>query len=675
MQIPNLDTNGSAEEADPNSHLVLIVHGIGEQVAGHTVDEVVAGALARHPDRPSDDWSDTGIEIRSSHLSLTEENFGNAPDTDIQKTFACHTYAIDPNDPEKHKCVLTEVHWSDLSPAPSGAFATIFDLIQLVLGLGYIAMDNVENIEKHWLPRGIVHFFNWIFYGAIAVVNAMLLIGVLLLTLRSYFPEVGYMSAMCGNAIFGFVVWYLLYRRRENTRRFLVTVFRRGTFLWSTVTLACLSFLFAFPHTFNSLFVYLWGLVPQLLSDLSTECTDYALEAYVAGLEPGVRPDFGFKSASCFVEMNIMFVGILWALTAILTFASLYGYLHRKRKHVIYPAICAAMIIFWSLVASGFWLAVRQIFDQFDLSEDDCKPSTLGQVSDQLNINLPRSEFEPIYDLFCDHLDKVLGTLTLSALTLFTLVSIGLYLQAKGKRVIVHWILRLVLATFPFLMLFILFRETGGPDTVWTRIGTAVVAATLGAAILVYNFNEIVSGVLGVARDVIVYLRRDKCLWLAKPEDRETNYPFREQIEARFERVLSVMLGAVNPHRLTIISHSQGTVIAARTLKRLMPTLQDTRPKLAENLLFITMGSPISHIYDEYFPENYGIRRTEIASNLNWHNLYRSQDFVGRTVNSVGLAAGCDYEVGPGGHSHYFSDRRVWRILWGKVGFRLFTDQ
>lgn len=675
MQTTEFEASSLAESDEPNAHLVLIVHGIGEQVAGHTVDEVVAGALARHPDRPSKDWSNSGVEIRSSHLSLTENNFGNAPNEDIQKTFSCHTYAIDPNDAEKHKCVLTEVHWSDLSPAPQGALATIFDLIQLVLGLGYIAMDNVENVEKHWLPRGMVHFFNWIFYGGIAVVNAMLLIGILLLTLRSYLPEVGYMTVMFLNAAFGVVVWYLLHRRRNKTRRFLVTVFRRGTLLWSIVIFACLSFLFAFPHAFNSVFASVWGLIPNFISDMSTECSDYVLDAYVASLEPGVRPEFGFKSASCFVEMNIVFVGILWIGAAILTFFSLYGYLHSKRKHVIYPAICAAMIIFWTLVASGFWLAVRQIFDQFDLSEDDCKPSTLGQVSNELNIPLPRSEFEPIYDLFCDHLDKVLGTLTLAALTLVVLVSVGLCLQTMGKRVIIHWILRLVLATFPCLLLYVLFRETGGADTVWTRIGTAVVAATLGAAVLVYNFNEIVSGVLGVARDVIVYLRRDRCLWLAKPEERETNYPYRDQIEARFERVFSVMLDAVNPHRVTVISHSQGTVIAARTLKRLMPTLQKTHPRLAKSLLFITMGSPISHIYDEYFPENYGIRRTDIEPNLNWHNIYRTEDFVGKTVNSVELVDGCDHKVGPGGHSHYFSDRKVWSILWGDVGFRLFTDR
>jgi hypothetical protein len=86
------------------------------------------------------------------------------------------------------------------------------------------------------------------------------------------------------------------------------------------------------------------------------------------------------------------------------------------------------------------------------------------------------------------------------------------------------------------------------------------------------------------------------------------------------------------------------------------------------------MGSPISHIYEEYFPENYPITRERMSPDLVWHNLYRDRDYVGQTIQTTGIPPDNDLAVGSGGHSHYFTDKRVWTLMWKTVGFRLFSD-
>ncbi|MEL7092521.1 MAG: hypothetical protein AAFN94_12375 [Pseudomonadota bacterium] len=120
---------------------------------------------------------------------------------------------------------------------------------------------------------------------------------------------------------------------------------------------------------------------------------------------------------------------------------------------------------------------------------------------------------------------------------------------------------------------------------------------------------------------------------------------------------------------MTIISHSQGTVIAARALQRLTPD-----PSYAKNMLFITMGSPIWHLYAQYFPQNYPVSTFAHIPDLKWHNIYRPDDFVGKDIVFPDGVDGHNHRVGKGGHSHYFSDIEVWQVFWGKTGFRMFTN-
>ncbi|MDB9707342.1 hypothetical protein OAA76_01990 [Planktotalea frisia] len=156
-------------------HVVFMVHGLGEQVPGDTVDEFVGAACKE-------------LELTGPVTNNTL-NLVNADETKehILGLFPSHQRRMNgPNEGEE--LVFAEVHWADISPAPSGVVATALDLLRLVLGMGYIALDNVQNNvvrENAWVQT-MVPWFVWLFYAVIAPLNLFLLIGAFALLIDPY---------------------------------------------------------------------------------------------------------------------------------------------------------------------------------------------------------------------------------------------------------------------------------------------------------------------------------------------------------------------------------------------------------------------------------------------------------------------------------------------------------
>ncbi|MFN9752295.1 MAG: hypothetical protein ACK57U_13020, partial [Planctomycetota bacterium] len=136
--------------------------------------------------------------------------------------------------------------------------------------------------------------------------------------------------------------------------------------------------------------------------------------------------------------------------------------------------------------------------------------------------------------------------------------------------------------------------------------------------------------------------------------------------------------------KLTIISHSQGTMIGIEVLND---------PELAwlnrsfSSVRLVTMGSPFSHIYQHYFGHLYPDLSNEawlpLRSRLaRWMNVYRRDDFVGTRIDfplaarvegvsadgpvTLGIDSDCicsNHPVGLRGHLNYWSDREVLAVL------------
>src|SRR5205807_741334 len=102
---------------------------------------------------------------------------------------------------------------------------------------------------------------------------------------------------------------------------------------------------------------------------------------------------------------------------------------------------------------------------------------------------------------------------------------------------------------------------------------------------------------------------------------------------ARFRAVLERILQVERPTYLTILAHSQGTMIALSGLaeKHLQPELAELR-----EVNLVTFGSPLSHLYQHYFPHQYPPLNRSPEGKLacsRWVNLFRIDDFVGTHID------------------------------------------
>ncbi len=641
-------------------HLVLTVHGIGEQKPGETVDQVVGAATTWLDGRPK-----PPIEVERGMIELAETTFNS--NSRNAKLYKVNLRKVTKPSVPSDEALFAEVYWADRSPAPKGAIKTILDLIWVVLALGYLAMDNVEQTHQRKniapdAPNGrntfaaqLVHLFTWIFFGAVATLNAYLLLGAAVIMIDRI--PVGFfqsptllfwllLALYAGGAVVGLL-------RGFSAPTYLRRVFWRGMFGIGVVL---------------ALGLALGPVGAEFRNCIPSETTFCPLI-----LEP-------------FVGFQIYILSVFWAT---LIFLTLFLYLmsaapiqindnlteHRR----LYPSICAGMMIFWMFFISGLWLTIEQMLKTVDFLSD-------GQLQTLFDANL-RDSIETLSAVFI-------------AIVLLLLVGGGLFagrrkfkanLHARNgliSRAIVNRFAQWVFLFGAIVLVLVTIREiVTNPhhgSVCKTTLNDAYVIAwaldrlacfhgeigliVLGATALMYRFSDFVAAGLGVARDIVTYAIRDRCFISADLNSRIHNYPDRTAIDERFYRTMHYVLDVFPADHITVISHSQGTVIATQMLAD--PRVQ--RLINGRNLTLITMGCPVTHIYQRYFPEMF----TVVAGKLNaaWFNIFRQDDFVGTEIEGGLIFSDRNIPVNPGGHSGYFTDYEVWKALTDpKIGFDLFN--
>lgn len=711
-----------------DTHLIVTVHGIGEQKPGETVDDVVGAATTQFG---KDDPNYEPVVVERDVIELVEKRFN--PEDRKASLFPVHLRRVKPTDPARDtkQAVFAEVYWADLSPAPQGAFWTMFDLLKVILGLGYIAMENAES-NRRIFSIGLVHIFTWLFYGAVAPVNAALLIGASLLLLdltpiwtefdRAYIPWIILAHGVLSVAIGAYTRWGL-------ATTYLVRIFGTGLLV---VGLGILGVLLA--TLIDPTFGTKWCEDPQ-------------------GNSVAVVDDI-----NCYARIGLGLLGVSWVVTVTLAVAAslvaLIGAVFGSPKtefvvahpepakddgtpeqaektitisdgvtgvRAIYPSICAAMILFWMVITSSLWLLLVNISGQLSTSiahgaEDGSTGADAHSVvSDSL-----------LHGVLSDNIKTVLQTLSATTGSLILLIVVAAIIVVlrrifkEGLYRRPEWLSRVILN--PILQFFLLLGlgvvawalvainlngcpvpDDGTPPSYpvfsfcWFREQNAIVTAILLAlGLLIYRFSHLISGGLGILRDIVTYSVQAHCAWRDDRPSRKKNFILRKQINARFKRTLHYSLEAFSPKFVTIISHSQGTVISTQMLQDGKPEdfdpTTDTRFDLhhlfeeagSPPVRLITMGSPVTHIYRRYFREFFQVSRAKMpigerggdAVATEWFNIHRADDFVGTRIgedldrDDDDLAK--NFDVRPKGHTGYFTDFHVWDRLYNNVGFRLF---
>jgi hypothetical protein len=149
-------------------------------------------------------------------------------------------------------------------------------------------------------------------------------------------------------------------------------------------------------------------------------------------------------------------------------------------------------------------------------------------------------------------------------------------------------------------------------------------------------------------------------------------YSRRDAIHRRIKRILDYYRHALpGQPTLTIISHSQGSMIAIEVLND--EELAWVNHKFRQ-VNFITMGSPFHHIYQQYFRHFYPPLDHPQWNNLRsrvsrWLNIFRIDDFVGTEIEfpaalpQVQEGRYSNHPVERKGHMMYWCDRQVLGII------------
>jgi hypothetical protein len=144
-------------------------------------------------------------------------------------------------------------------------------------------------------------------------------------------------------------------------------------------------------------------------------------------------------------------------------------------------------------------------------------------------------------------------------------------------------------------------------------------------------------------------------------------YPVRARIEKRFDEIIDHLLAPGDKPHLVIVAHSQGTVITLDALMR--HKWVDQILERAASLTLLTFGSPVSHVYQYYFPRLYpDLSETnlpEIANNprVRWVNAYRIDDYVGTYIENSIPNFPVNVPLPVGGHTAYWRGEVMRRVL------------
>lgn len=201
--------------------------------------------------------------------------------------------------------------------------------------------------------------------------------------------------------------------------------------------------------------------------------------------------------------------------------------------------------------------------------------------------------------------------------------------------------LSLLLTIAPVALLVLMFYA------IWATIefhgdttGPEILAIYRTSILRALPYLGLLVGPFAVAMDVIADV-----LFYVRPED---GHPAstRTVCRDRFRRALDFACQDLNGS-VVVLAHSQGSVIAA-----------DVLAETQLPVTLFTVGSPVSALYARFLESPSVLVKAAGSSALrgSWANSYREGDYIGGPISlpqveNVGL--------GPGGHTGYWSDKRV----------------
>ncbi len=212
------------------------------------------------------------------------------------------------------------------------------------------------------------------------------------------------------------------------------------------------------------------------------------------------------------------------------------------------------------------------------------------------------------------------------------------------------------------LLVFVVFWMSDLRSWLLERMRGPAFVATLAVPLVVtaaVHISDRLHQLVDFLLDLITHFELRK-----SPADAEPAFVRRARIQTRLRTVLEVLIEREEPARVTLVTHSQGTIVTLETLAG-----DDAAALLAplESCDLVTMGSPFHHFYQHYFANAYpalsDMRWNGLRQRISrWCNLFRIDDYVGTAIEPGGDWPE-NIPVDPGGHTGYWSDRQILAAL------------
>ena len=673
--------NENKSEAREPIWAVLVVHGVGFTRPGQTLESFISGLRTSRSNGldeigpPEVLMLDKAPETLQPHA---HEEHASDPKISLRDRFPMHQRWIrmtNPREDTPSKAVFAEVFWSDISSTRNHALSILLQLLTMIFQLRFV-VDRAAT-----MPDGTARWFRFILYlgsvvlcGPIAALNVMILI-----LLLSHFVGVKLQSwttisidggqihlalIVIGLAIFITAIVITIRKhdeRSDNPWRLLsVWLAASGLALAALAALKILAPDAALLQQFDQVLLYEFGF----------------------GTPPDVL-SFYFFSLMLFVRWSFaLLLALLLLAIASWSWSSFKARWYSKKELI--PGLTAAVGLL--ILQIGLWVVIIPalalwVFQQLSM-EDLVRPDgPFGQLQTYLVLNLVLAAIV----VFC-----IVGT------WLGRFLWVRKHAQDYSDVNVARSISRLLISNTIFAGLFatsvmgillasVIVAAAGDLIDSYTAWIIGGIAALMTIVALV--FLQTVGSALHILMDIVSHfiMARLPIPWPYGKEKKPIldNLVRQMKIEARFRRALEEVLREGDVSHLTVVSHSQGSVIALDVLWYNW-TADLLKKRKVQNLFLITMGSPFTHLYQYYFPVRYpalflpdgsfnsnqsrgwGQLHETFASKkptperCTWINLFRIDDPIGTHINREGIdksgAFPKNYSLRSGGHTHYWSD-------------------
>lgn len=174
-------------------------------------------------------------------------------------------------------------------------------------------------------------------------------------------------------------------------------------------------------------------------------------------------------------------------------------------------------------------------------------------------------------------------------------------------------------------------------------------------------------GILHIVRDLVDHQFTPRFTLsrrlLPAPSHNGEAHPRRARIERRLDVLLKDIVDKERFDRLVFVAHSQGSVILHDYLSS---HHDEDAIRTARAIDVLTLGSPLSHLYQYYFAKYAAASAVPGALNprlTSWTNLWRVDDPIGNRIDLIDGGFIRNVPLRPGGHVDYWKERDVLQAI------------